>query len=98
MTYIILPLVITLIIEPLFFFAVGYRDKRFFIICLLINFITNLTMTLFMGLSYWMLLDYHWENTLFFEIGIVLVEGLVYYINDRRVIGFAWSLAANALS
>jgi hypothetical protein len=96
--YIFIPLALTLVIEPLFFLAIGYRGKRFFILCFLINFITNASMSLWMGLSYLTVLEYHWESTLILEIVIVIVEGVVYYLNDRKVIGFVWSLAANALS
>jgi len=96
--YVFIPLALTLIIEPLFFLAIGYRGKRFFIICLLINFITNASLTLLNGLSYLTVLEYHWESTLILEIVIIAIEGLVYYLNDRKLIGFVWSLAANALS
>lgn len=96
--YILIPLALTLVIEPLFFFAIGYRGKRFFIICLLINFITNASMSLWMGLSYSTVLEYHWESTLILEIIAVVVEGVVYYLNDHKIIGFIWSLAANVLS
>ena len=96
--YILVPLVLTIIIEMLFFFSIGYRSKRFFIICLLINFITNATLTLVNGLFYLISLDYHWITTLILEVVIIGVEGLVYYLNDRRAIGFVYALWANALS
>jgi len=96
--YVLIPLALTLVIEPLFFYLIGYRNKRFFIICLLINFITNASLSLWNGLSYLTFVEYHWESTLILEIVIVAVEGFVYYVNDRRLIGFVWSLAANALS
>ena len=96
--YVLMPLALTLVIEPLFFLAIGYRGKRFFVICVLINFITNASMSLWMGLSYLTILEYHWESTLILETIIVAVEGVVYYLNDHKFIGFAWSFAANALS
>lgn len=96
--YILIPLALTLVIEPLFFFAIGYRDKRFFVICFLINFITNASLSLWNGLSYLRVLDYHSESILVLEFVIVIVEGFIYFIYDRKLIGFLWSLAANAIS
>jgi len=101
--FILVPLVLTLTIEPLFFFALGYRDKAFFIICLLINFITNATLALLNGLAdtglgTYLFGDQVWPITLIFEVIVILVEGTVYFLYDRRPLGFFWSFCANVIS
>lgn len=91
----VLPLVITVIVEGLFFLAIGNRDKWFMLLVVLVNVATNLSLTLLRSfgcifVSFWALA--------IAEVFIFVIEGVVYFLYRKQKIMFIWSLAANALS
>jgi hypothetical protein len=85
---------LTIIIETSFLALVGYRGVLFFIVCILVNFITNLTLNiLLLVLPAWGL------TVLLLESVVVIIEwwSLGYFVLDRRGL-FLPVLAANMLS
>lgn len=92
---ILVPCILTVLIEGIFFRLLGFRDREDLLIIALVNVVTNLSLNLFL------LLTGLWNipAIAFLEILVVLVEYAVYGIafgGSRRL--FFLTLAANVLS
>lgn len=64
---------LTMVIETIYFYLAGYRNRSFLIVCLAVNAATNLTMNLalrYTGIQVWIVL--------LAEILVVAVEYVVY--------------------
>ena len=74
---------------------IGFREKRFMLLVVLVNVATNLSLTLIR--SFGGLFASNWALGIA-EALIVALEGVVYFLYRKQKILFFWSLAANALS
>lgn len=89
---------LTIVIETLFFLLIGWRDRRFLLLCISANALTNLCLNLLiwllMTLGFW-----HGILVLPLELLVVAAEFCIYGIvrrRDLRLLGLVF--AANALS
>ena len=88
-------LILTLIIENLMLFILGYKDYRIYVLSIVINTITNLALNSF-------LLSYPFQTYLFYaticiilEILIFLIEGcfyMIYFKNFKKALKISFIL------
>ena len=73
---------LTIVVETLFLYAVGYRSWLFVEVCILINLATNLTLNLGMSFAG----DWYWYLLFPAEAGVVVVEWAVLklVVDERR--------------
>ncbi len=89
-----MPAVLTALIETVFFFAAGLRDRVFLLLCAAVNLMTNLTLNLILNLTGW-----GTTGVLFLEAAVVGSEYLCYSAAEgrgRRL--FLLTFAANLVS
>ena len=90
---------LTLVLETVFFFLTGKRDKKDLLLIILVNLLTNPIVVL----TYWMLTNYMNSNEILvktiLEISAVLIEGYYYKKYGRNFHHpYVWSASANAFS
>lgn len=79
-------LILTLIIETLVLFLLKYRNYKIYIICLIINIITNLSLNYYLIHTIFQTVYIYIIVVILLEAFIWIVEGLVYmiYLKDFK--------------
>lgn len=90
---------LTVLVETVFFYLLGFRSKRFIWTCVIINLLTNLILNLSLLLTD----AYSNPNYNYYllsgELIVVIIEGATYYLEDRtRLEVLPLTLSANILS
>jgi len=92
-------LVLTILFEGIFFFIIGKRDKKDFLLVILVNSLTNPVVVLFYWIAFY---APNWNPNIALiplEIFAVFTEGFVYKKYARSLKRpYLFSLAANAFS
>lgn len=89
------PLVITIISEELGLVVLRKKSYKHYLLCFVMNVFTNITMNIL--LQYLSNNYYLW--LLVFEILVVVIEGLLYSILDKKIfVGIKTSLICNLIS
>ena len=92
-------LLATLVLEAGFFWLTGKRNKRDFLLLVLVNLVTNPVVVLLLYLTYWFTNLNYIAVTVVLELSAVLVEGLYYKkFGQEFKRPFLFSLGANAFS
>jgi len=97
--YIFIGLILTIVVETSLFVIFGFKDKKFILICVILNIITNLLINfiLYCIIKIDSSAFIVWEIIL--EIVVALVEVVTYQIIYRKqYVLIPLSIAANALS
>lgn len=74
---------LTIVVETLFFMCFGYRTKKFILICVITNFVTNISINLVL---YFFFLDspYYYLYLLLFELIVIVIEATTYMIFNKK--------------
>ena len=75
--------VLTVAVETIFFYFFGYRNKKFIIICITINVITNISLNLVLYF-FFRNSSYYYLYLLIFELVVVLIEATCYMLFNRK--------------
>ena len=91
-------IILTVIIETSFFYMFGYRTKKFILVCVIINILTNISLNLIL---YFFFKDssYYYLYALIFELIVILIEATSYMVfnkKDYKLIPL--TVSSNALS
>lgn len=75
----VIPLILTILIEGIAAFLIGYRDELFFLTLVLVNFITNPFLNYIIALiNLYVLVSWYYYIIIPIEIIIAIIEGIIY--------------------
>lgn len=90
--------VLTVVVETVFFYLFGYRNKKFIMVCIIINVITNISLNLILYFCF-RNSSYYYLYLLVFELIVILIEATCYMLfNKRDYKLIPLTVSSNALS